>query len=570
MSHVLSEQAARDWVEAREWKKGEPYVRGLTHLSVRPAEAAQEYRAQAHGQEAYRVSVRVGPGRIGQAQVQSASCSCPVGAGGGCKHVAALLNRLSNDSGAFVKLPALETVLDDLDAPALRRLVGRMLAKAPELETLLYAQVGQTLPADDFAPRIAAAFHSMAASYDHTEQWDSEDGPDTEAIEALLTELERRREGLTDLSEDEAAALTRAYLAVLDGVDSFYEQNDMDYGLDDVQEEGLLGLYDLFVNADLEGDLREDALEAVRNEIASHRADFGRDEFFDFYSVLHQDERRSVYDLIETLSRQSASYRRRTYLNVLIELRGGEPTEADTEALLRADHDPTPLILFLLERGRVGEALQALPKRRVPFATLRPAFEKAAALGQLEEAALRVESWEKRDALLWLHDLYRETGRGAQAYRMAQVQSQQNPHAEWFSRLKKQSPDWEKDRAAVIKALWKSEAQRDELLKLVVAEHLTEQAFDLVKNEKRDAGRLLRVARMPELDAQRAALLLIRAGQQLIAPRQRDAYAQAAGVLKELIPRVGQDEAKALVATHFPERQKLPALRDELGKAGLL
>lgn len=566
MSQVISETAARAWVDAREWKKGEPYVRGLTNLSVRASGDAREYRAVAHGQEAYRVSVTVQDGKV-----KEADCSCPVGGGGGCKHTAALLNKLSRDPKPFVEVPALEDLLNDLDLPALRRLVARMLAKAPELETLLYAQVSPNLPADDFAPRVHAAFSTLMANYNHYEEWDSEDGPDTEAIEAILVQLDRRREKLPDLNEEETAALARAYIAVLNGVESFYDRNDMDYGLEEVQEEGMLGLYDLFVSADLDDDLREEALKAIRNEIVSHRADLGRDEFHDFYAVLNADEQRSVYDLIESLSKKSESYRRRSYLQALIDLRGGEPTDDDTEQLLRADYNPTQLIIFLLEKGRLNEADVATQGMgRIPFEELRPAFEKAGMLARLEEFALKQTHHRARDALVWLHDLYLETGRDAQAYRMAQIQAQQDPNTEWFKRLKTDNPNWEKDRTEVIKALRKNEKHWNPLLKLLVSEGLTDQAFELVNHERSQASGLLMVARMPALDAQRAAILIIRAGQKLIAPRHRNAYADAAKVLQELISKVGLTEAKTLVAAHFPERQKLPALRDELQKAGLL
>lgn len=565
MSQVLSETAARSRVDPSEWKKGESYARGLTNLSVRPAGQGREFRAVAHGREPYRVSVTVQGGKV-----VGSACSCPVG-GGGCKHVAALLNKLSGTPEQdFIPLPALDDLLAELEAPALRRLVERMLAREPELETLVYAQTGRSVPTGDLQARLNAAFNAMTASYNHYEQWDSEDGPDTEAIDALLEELDQRRAKLPDIDETETEALASAYVSVLDGVDAFYERHDIDYGLDDVQEEGLLGLYDLFVNAELEGDVRKDALETVRNEIATHRASFDRDEFFDFYSVLTGDEQQEIFSLIEALSRKGEGYQRKRYLAALLELRGGEASDEDTEALLRTEYNPTGLIVFLLERGRVTEAVQALPKHRIPFASLRPAFEKANALPLLEEAALKVQSWDKQDALLWLHDLYRETKREQQATALAREQAQDSPSAGWFTRLKQFSPDWVNDRDEIIRKLWTKEQVRHELLRLLVDEGLADQAYALLDNEERSARGLLLVARLPELDAQRAALLYLRAGKVLIVPRGRSAYAQAADVLKELIPRVGLEEAKTLVATHFPERQRLPALREELHKVGLL
>lgn len=564
MSGVISEKEARAQVSGREWQKGQPYVRGLTGLTVRAVGDAQEYRALAYGQETYRVSVTVR-----NAQVVAYDCSCPVGAG--CKHTAALLNRLSQDGVQAISLPALDDLLSELDSAELRRLITRMLNKAPELETLLYAQPGKNINVNELAPRIEAAFQTMSGNYNHYEQWDSEDGPDTEAIEALLDELEGRRARLPDLEQEEAEAIARAYIAVLDGVGSFYEEHDTDYGLDDVQMGGELGLFDLFVNADLEGDVREEALEALRNELVSGRPNTDRDEFYDFYSVLTATEQRGILELLESLGKKGPEYRRKHYLQVLLELRGGEPTEEETEALLRADHNPTALIGFLLERGRVQEALTATKgyHGRIPFGELEPAFRQANQVAELEKLALKQPQWSQQDALGWLYGHYLNTGRTEQAHQLAQQQAKVGPSTAWLERLKMLSPNWAEERDKIIKRFWKDANARNALIRLLVSEELPDQAYELAQLTPY-AQQLVAVAEMPSLDDQRAALLLIRAAREEMSERIRPAYTAAAQTLRRLIERVGLEETRTLVAAQFPERQKLPALRDELQKAGLL
>lgn len=572
-SAVLTEAAARRWVDAREWQRGQPYLRRLSDFRQRPAargQAGTEYLAAAQGQERYRVRVTVAGG-----QVVDASCSCPVGSGA-CKHVAALLARLTQGTAPFVQQASLGDVLDALDRPALERLVQLMLARAPELESLVYTQA--SLPGtDDLTPLIQAAF----ADLDHDDLAEEllyrEEDLGSDHLDLLLDELGRRLEEGEGLEGPGAEATARSYLAVLEGVQDFYGRHDIDFGLDSLAQEAVAGLYALFTQVELEGDVRQEALEALMLELTEGRAAFD-DEFHGWVLVLRPGEQAEVRRLLEGLSRGTGP-RRASALGALLDLRGGPRTDADEEALLRAGHDQNRLALFLVGRGRVAEAVEILQGRRgrLPLDELRGPFEQAGALAELERLALSRTGWEGDEARLWLHGVYLGTGRREQAHALAWQEVTGSARDEWLACLRRSSADWPTDRGELIARLGKRRGMWRRLLELLLVEGvndsgLADQAFALVSDAGTDLAPelALRVAALPSLSPDRAALLRVQAAQRWAAQRHRRAYAEAAASLRPLLERLGERETRRLVAAAFPELNRLPALRDELQQAGLL
>ncbi|MHA0036160.1 SWIM zinc finger family protein (plasmid) [Deinococcus sp. PESE-38] len=343
---ALSEQAARRWVGPREWQKGQPYLRRLDDLSQRQAARGTEYRAVAQGQRRYRVSATVREGRV-----LDASCTCPVGSGA-CKHVAALLAQVAQDAAAFDAEQDLGSVLGALERPALERLVFRLLERAPELEGLVYAQAGLT-SAGRLASRIEAAFADLTENLSLDDLLYLEEDASSEELDLLLDELGTLLEELDEGDEEQAAALAQGYLALLDGVQAFYERLDIDFGLDGVAQEALAGLYSLFTHAELEGDVREEALEAVRLEMTSGRVAYD-EEFRGWVLVLRPDEQREVRQLLESLSRGSGP-RQHAALRGLLDLRGGPRSDADEEALLRAAYSRVGWGCFWRSAGGPGK-----------------------------------------------------------------------------------------------------------------------------------------------------------------------------------------------------------------------
>lgn len=564
-SFTLSPAAALAWSGAQEQHKGRPYVRELTGLSARPEGGSVMLRGVAYGQEPYQVRATLAGG-----QVTSARCSCPVGGGGHCKHVAALLLRASGDPGSFSEVPELSSVLDGLSVPELHGLIARMLDRAPELEALVYASSAASVnaPAGSAREQIEAAFDVIRREYNP--EWDHEgEGPDTEAVELILEGADALLENLDALDAAWAAQVLDTYLAVLDEVEDTYD-GDFDWGLDELQEWALGAVQVLVVSDKLPDDARAEATEAVLCEVAAGRVNLEEDTFLAYADALRPDEREELLELLrERMRTETYDYQRQAYARALYRLREDELGEVEAERLLRAGGDLNALLDFLLKCGRAADAQRAVREagHRAMFSQLEPVFEAHSQLSLLEDLAR--ERLESPDARFWLYERYAATGRNAEAHALAREEVARAPSELWLTHLKAVSPDWETERAEIIRRLWPQPGHAGTLLALLLRERLPEEALRLIsERENVQPGPLLRLAE--QLDPVRAAPLIVRAAQQYIDGRNRGAYHEAAQILGRLPALVGREEAAAQVRAVVARQPRLPALRDELRQAGLL
>jgi uncharacterized Zn finger protein len=126
----LNLDALRDWVGDFEIGKARPYARAVTGC----VRAGNTIRACVRGSRArpYRVWAR-----SGEAPIEAAHCTCPVGAKGTCKHVAAVLLAYLEHPGRFAVMEDIDANLAARSKPELVALVKALLRQAPELEPML-------------------------------------------------------------------------------------------------------------------------------------------------------------------------------------------------------------------------------------------------------------------------------------------------------------------------------------------------------------------------------------------------------------------------------------------------
>ncbi len=137
-THKLTERAICRWVDEASFERGERYFRD--GMIVHARHSGGLLKADSHGSSGnlYRVQATVEKGKI-----IAADCSCPVGDGGRCKHIAALLLTWLNQPDAFREVEKTNTALERRSKEELIALVKQMLLRAPDLELLL----GLPLPA---------------------------------------------------------------------------------------------------------------------------------------------------------------------------------------------------------------------------------------------------------------------------------------------------------------------------------------------------------------------------------------------------------------------------------------
>lgn len=128
----LTVRDVQAWTGAASFSKGQSYFHQGAILEPRRQGTTLKARCLGSSAPSYRVEVTMENEGIGEA-----NCSCPVGHGGHCKHVAALLLTWLDNPEAFQETANLETILEQRSKSELVGLIRQMLQRYPELEYLL-------------------------------------------------------------------------------------------------------------------------------------------------------------------------------------------------------------------------------------------------------------------------------------------------------------------------------------------------------------------------------------------------------------------------------------------------
>jgi uncharacterized Zn finger protein len=164
---TLSDAEIAAWVGAQSFQRGKQYFRDRSVADARQQGMTLKARCLGSSGGPYRLRVTFGPDGI-----SAASCSCPVGGGGYCKHVAALLLTWRERPEEFLPVEELDTSLEQRSKEELIALVKQMLKQEPELESLLEMPLPTTgkrsTPVDPeiYRRQAAAVFGQAEASWE--------------------------------------------------------------------------------------------------------------------------------------------------------------------------------------------------------------------------------------------------------------------------------------------------------------------------------------------------------------------------------------------------------------------
>ncbi len=128
----LTRSLIRAWVGSAAFERGEPYFRG--GAIDRPLLQGMALKAFCAGTQPkpYRVAIS-----FDDHGITSASCTCQVGYGGRCKHVAALLFAWLDQPDSFIERPTVDAQLESMSRTELVALVKRLFTRQPSLEDLI-------------------------------------------------------------------------------------------------------------------------------------------------------------------------------------------------------------------------------------------------------------------------------------------------------------------------------------------------------------------------------------------------------------------------------------------------
>ena len=161
----LTERDIRHWVGEASYGRGVGYYHAGHILHPRRQGNALKARCIGSEEQPYRVQVD-----LGETSIASGSCTCYVGAGGHCKHAAALLLTWLHEPERFLEQEPLEASLEARSKAELVALIKRMLNRYPDLESLL--DIPLLIPGDGL-PQIdeATARRQVQSAFYGDNEW---------------------------------------------------------------------------------------------------------------------------------------------------------------------------------------------------------------------------------------------------------------------------------------------------------------------------------------------------------------------------------------------------------------
>jgi uncharacterized Zn finger protein len=259
----LTESHIRAWTDPGSFGRGQGYYRSGHIINPRRQERTLKARCVGSRPEPYTVEVTLAEGDIARGE-----CSCPVGAGGHCKHAVALLLTWLHRPEAFTTVENLETALERRSKAELIVIVRRMLDRYPDLEQVLELPV--VTAAEDAPPVDTDLIRDQASSAfvgAHYDDWAAA----YDAAQGLL-ELARIGDDYAEIERwDDAATIYR--IVMEETLDSYGMVNDESGYLHDVVDQCVVGL-EVCLSVTEDPSRREALLEALF-DVIRWDVDFG-------------------------------------------------------------------------------------------------------------------------------------------------------------------------------------------------------------------------------------------------------------------------------------------------------
>lgn len=574
-------------VGERSFERGRRYFKARAILNAR--RQGMTLRADCEGSRPDPYCIRVGFNTQG---IEEAYCSCPVGEGGHCKHVAALLLTWLHRPEQFREVAEVEQALEQRSKAELIALIRQMLLRRPELEALLEMLLERPLPASGSEvsrrkrrmPVDPEVYRRQAAATFHYAPRDFDDWGVEAQIARELKAIVALGDGF-DEQEDWTSAVA-VYQGVSVEVLSHYEMfRDESGELGLVVQRCVEGLGKCLARAD-EPRIREQILKALF-EVYRFDVEFGGVGLGDGVPEIvlthtTAEERRRFVDWVRSALPDpesgdwSAAWQREVLGGFLLQLEGEDLDDERFLEICRETGRLPDLVERLLRLGR-GEEAEAEAQGANDYELLKLA-EIFVGHGQAEAAERlmveRAKTAEDRRILEWLQARYAARADLNRALEVAQRLFEKWPGLDYYRSIRVlagQLDQWERLRLKLLKTL-SSNRCYSLLIDIHVDEGEIDEALKTLKRGKAlGAGYLLKVARAAERSRPAEAIELYQQlAERLIAARGRENYREACDFLRRIKGLLGEGEAWRSYLAELRERNRnLRALQDELAAAGL-
>lgn len=568
------------WVGPVSFKRGEGYF--FHNAIFETQRQGSMLKAKCHGSSAsaYRVQVI-----LDKENTIRAHCSCPVGSGGYCKHVAALLLTWIEKPGAFEDEDNLDLNLVQRSKEELIAIIRQMLQQQPELAYLLEVpsplpgSTAQSIDPELIRRQVKQVFSSSGMDWGWRNPSD------------ISTDLE----GLLDLADQYLVANNNTNAAIIYQIVSEEVMSHEEIIMRD--DEGCLhwlvsdcveALAELLEEIQTPGD----RLKILQSLLHIYLADQEMGGLFiaDHVPIIFDDETtvaekeqlaKSIRDILPSLE----GWASRTMGGLLLDLQGESLLPEDYLDICRKTDRTEDLVDKLLALDRVDEAVKETKDASdYTLLSLASSFVEYghATIG---ERLIIERTKTSRDSRLWewLRDHAFDKDNLPEALNIASQLFWEQPSLEDFLAIKQiaiQNDQWSNLRPEILSKL-DEQKQFDLLAKIhLIIEEDIDLALAAVEkmranNQMRSAyddSIEMRIARAAEQShPQEAIYLYLEQAERLIALRGRKKYRHAVDYLKKVHQLFQQNEAldtwQKCITFFRQEYHHLPALQDEINKA---
>ena len=575
---MITEAVIRDRVGERSFSRGKRYFE--QKAIVHPRLEGSTLRARCRGSAPLPYHLWV---KMGGEGIIAADCSCPVGDGGYCKHIAALLLTWLHNPESFEEGKPLEKALAEREKADLILLIRQMIARYPDLEEII-----ELYPAGSGSATTGANADLIRRQIQNTLRYDDYER-DYAGAAGIAAELESIMQQADSYRERRAwGDAATVYCTVLDELrETHAEIYDHDGDLNRVFWVGSVGLGECLPQIE-QTKIRLNVLHTLVETII-HDIELGGYGFSDIaYDIVlsrttPEEQARIVSWIEEKIDGSqprdfSSQWRLEAYGGLLLNLQSETLSNEQFIELCRRTNRLQDLVERLLRLERVGEAVStATDASDYELLALADLFV-AHSHEQIAEDLIWERAGTSNDMRLdnWLQDQAVATGDWRKAIEYASKQFRRRPSLESYREIEEIAEklgDWSARRERMLAAL----TDREEyvlLTRIYLHEKNLPASLETLSQMRYGGELAMEVAQLAEESHPREAIRLYREEvDRLIAARGRSNYAQAAvylGRMKELYeklqePAVWQNTIEA-VRNHKP---RLPALLDELQQAGL-
>ena len=579
---TISDDLIRARVGDQSYERGRSYFRNGAISAGRRQGSTLKALCSGSRPQPYRVEVT-----FATSGIVGADCSCPVGDGGYCKHLAALLLTWEARPEAFVEVESVDASLERRDRSELIELVKQMLRRQPDLESLLElplpAAKRETPASGDQYRREADAIlqrvSSQGQEYDDTDDYD-----ETDVAAELLDLVAIGNDFIARADYASGAAVFQAVSESI--VDSYDDLDDQEGEIGAVIGSCVEGLGKCLAKS--EGtEIRSRLLAALLN-LYKFDIDLGGLGFAD--AVPHEilshattAERTLVATQVRALlqTNDSSGWARSALGGFLLDLLGDDLDEVSYLAICRETGRTEDLVRRLLAVARLEEAVRAVSTAGDHDLLGMADIFIGQGHADIAERLVAERADVSGDSRLldWLRDRFaaREDWESALSYSARSFRRRMSREGyKQVRELAERVGRWQALRPELIDALKDARQQG-----LLIQIHLDEGEHALALDALRDPSYRgysralgLDVAAAVRQSRPRDALEVYRAESELlIATRNRDSYAEACKLLvvirdiyRDLTKEA--DWADYVLALRVRYRT-LRALKEELDRAGL-